>query len=62
MIIYGRDNTPLLDVIVTSSAQHEEEMMKSDFVRLSWSDNERHELPVGAYIPFDNEHFELLEP
>ncbi|MCM1079694.1 MAG: hypothetical protein NC116_09050 [Clostridium sp.] len=54
MNIYNPDGTILMeDVVITSSAVHIQELMKSDYVKLSWSDTECAVLPVGAYImPF----------
>lgn len=61
----------LLDVLMTKEAVHEEEMMVSDHVRLSWSASKKTILPAGSYIiPFPGEtdasgaplRFFLLEP
>lgn len=53
MEIYKPDGELLLDAIIAEAAEHEEELMKSDFVKLSWVDEEWQELPIGAYIvPF----------
>ena len=54
----------VLSVPVTQNAAHEEELMKSDFVRLSFDDAEGIELPLDAYIvPFtDMVRYSLLEP
>lgn len=64
MKIYDTNGTELLDVRVTSSARHEEEMGKSDFVRLSWRGNVKRRLGVGTYIvPFeDGLKYRLVEP
>ena len=64
MNIFYDDHVLFADVVLTSGAQHEEELMNSDFVRLSWNDAEYYEIPVGAYvIPYDdNIRYELLEP
>lgn len=64
MKIYDINGKELLDVRVTSSARHEEEMGKSDFVRLSWRGNVKRRLGVGTYIvPFaDGLKFRLMEP
>ena len=52
MTIHFPDGTSL-DVILTKEAEHEEELMKGDFVRLSWLDVSWYTLPVGSYIvPF----------
>ena len=46
----------LKDLLVTKDCQHIEELMKANYVKLSWEDTKRYELPVGAYIiPFPNE-------
>lgn len=64
MKIYGNDNTVIADVKVTSSATHEQEMSKSDYVQLSWKSNLKTALPVGTYIiPFaDGLKYRLIEP
>ena len=64
MIVYYRDNTIFADVIVTQAAEHEEELMKSDFVKLSWNDTDNRTIPVDAYIiPYeDGIRYSLLEP
>ena len=55
MIIYGIDDNKLLDAILTESAEHEQELGKSDFVRLSWESDTKVTIPAGAYIvPFDD--------
>lgn len=54
IMIYDVDSEPLYEVPVTKDCVHEEELMKSDFVRLSWVDTERYELSAGCYImPFE---------
>ena len=64
MKIYTKDNVEIADVLVTKEAKHEEEMMKSDSVQLSWSSTDSSVIPVDAYIiPFsDNVKYSLLEP
>lgn len=64
MKIYRNDNTVIADVKVTSSATHEQEMSKSDYVQLSWKSNIKTALPVGTYIiPFvDGLKYRLIEP
>ena len=54
IVIYNADGTPFRQaMLITKEAEHEEELMKSDLVRLSWRDVERYEIPIGAYIiPF----------
>ena len=62
MIIYNTDNTELLDAIITEGAEHEEELMKSDFIKFSFSAGVRITLPVGAYIVFNGLKYRLSEP
>lgn len=64
MKIYSIDDKELLDVKVTSAAVHEEEMMKSNLVRLSWKSNVKINLAVGTYIiPYeDGLKYRLIEP
>ncbi len=52
--IYNPDSEPFRDpVVVTKEAVHEEELMKTDLVRLSWVDTDRYDLKTGCYIiPF----------
>ncbi len=54
--IYDNESEPYrAPIVITKEAVHEEELMKSDFVRLSWVADERYEIPAGAYIqPFEN--------
>ena len=55
MIIYDIDDNILLDAIVTDSAEHEQELSKSDFIKLSWECDIKITLPAGSYIiPFDD--------
>ena len=63
MIIYGIDDNKLLDAILTESAEHEQELGKSDFVRLSWESDTKVTIPTGAYIvPFtDGLKYRLLD-
>lgn len=64
--IYYNDNGTqrTITVPVTPSAVHEEELMKYDFIKLSWNDAEKYSLPVDSYIePFaDGVRYSLLEP
>lgn len=62
MKIYNRQDIEIADVLITKSAEHEEELMKSDFVKLSWRDAQKTILPVDAYIVYNNERYSLLEP
>lgn len=64
MKIYGIDGSVLLDAPITSSAEHVQELSKTDYVKLAWNMVDKMVLPVGAYIvPFaDNLKYRLLEP
>ena len=45
-----------MEAVITKAAENERELMKSDFVRLSWSDAEYHDIPAGVYIiPYPDE-------
>lgn len=63
MIIYGIDDNKLLGTILTESAEHEQELGKSDFVKLSWEGDTKVTIPAGAYIvPFaDGLKYRLLD-
>lgn len=55
MVIYGIDGNKLLDAILAESAEHEQELSKSDFVKLSWESDVKLTIPVGSYIiPFED--------
>lgn len=67
MIIYDIKGEKIQDVLITKSAVHEEELMKKNLVRLSWSDVEKRHYPVGTYIkPFadkgDDTPYFLFQP
>ena len=64
MKIYAIDGSTLLDAPITSSAEHVQELSKSDYVKLSWVMTSKMVLPVGAYIiPFnDGLRYRLIEP
>lgn len=49
---------------ITKDCEHEEELMKSDFVKLSWNDTDNRTIPVDSYIiPYeDGVKYSLLEP
>ena len=49
-------------VIITQNAERVIELMKADYVQLSWSSDEGTILPAGAYIEYKGEKFSLLEP
>ena len=55
MIIYDIHNNKILDATITEGAEHEQELGRSDLVRLSWQSDVKLTLPAGAYIiPFDD--------
>lgn len=55
MIIYDIHGKKLLDAILTESAEHEQELSKSDFVKLSWESDVKITVPAGSYIiPFED--------
>ncbi len=62
MNIYNPDGSVLIaNVPITSSAKHYEEMMKSNYIKLSWNDNVFRTLPTGAYIEVDHVRYKLFE-
>jgi len=61
MNIYNYDGTVLLEARLTSAAQREESFT-DDFIKLSWSDVTRTNIPAGAYIIYNDLHYLLLEP
>lgn len=55
MVIYDINGNKIIDATLTSGAEHEEELGKSNLVRLSWQSDLKVTLPTGAYIiPFDD--------
>ena len=64
MVIYDIHNSEILDAPLTESAEHEQELGRSDLVRLSWQSDIKLTLPAGAYIiPFDDGlKYRLLSP
>ena len=55
MVIYDINGNKIIDATLTSGAEHEEELGKSNLVRLSWQSDLKVTLPAGAYIiPFDD--------
>lgn len=55
MVIYDIHNSKILDATLTEGAEHEQELGRSDLVRLSWQSDIKVTLPAGAYIiPFDD--------
>lgn len=64
MVIYDIHNSEILDATLTEGAEHEQELGRSDLVRLSWQSDVKVTLPAGAYItPFDDGlKYRLLSP
>lgn len=64
MVIYDIHNNKILDATLTEGAEHEQELGRSDLVRLSWQSDVKLTLPSGAYIiPFDDGlKYRLLSP
>ena len=55
MVIYDIHNNKIVDATLTEGAEHEQELGRSDLVRLSWQSDVKLTLPAGAYIiPFDD--------
>ena len=64
MEIYDIHNNKIFDATLTEGAEHEQELGRSDLVRLSWQSDVKVTLPAGAYIiPFDDGlKYRLLSP
>lgn len=64
MVIYNIHNNKIIDATLTEGAEHEQELGRSDLVRLSWQSDVKLTLPAGAYIiPFDDGlKYRLLSP
>lgn len=64
MVIYDIHNNKTIDATLTEGAEHEQELGRSDLVRLSWQSDVKLTLPAGAYIiPFgDGLKYRLLSP
>lgn len=64
MVIYDIHNNKIFDATLTEGAEHEQELGRSDLVRLSWQNDVKLTLPAGAYIiPFDDGlKYRLLSP
>ena len=64
MVIYDIHNNKIVDATLTEGAEHEQELGRSDLVRLSWQSDVKLTLPAGAYIiPFDDGlKYRLLSP
>ncbi len=63
MNIYGINGQPIISNIkLNANCKHEEEMMKSNFVKLSFRHSIRKDLPIGAYVEVDGVKYILLDP
>lgn len=64
MVIYDIHNSKILDATLTEGAEHEQELGRSDLVRLSWQSDVKLTLPAGAYITLfdDGLKYRLLSP
>ena len=62
MVIYDINGNKIIDATLTSGAEHEEELGKSNLVRLSWQSDKKIVLHAGSYIiPFgDGLKYRLL--
>ncbi len=55
MTIYDIKDNKIIEAALTEGAEHEEELGKTNLVRLSWQSDVKISLPAGAYIvPFDD--------
>jgi hypothetical protein len=55
MVIYDIHNNKILDSTLTEGAEHEQELGRSNLIRLSWQSDVKLTLPAGAYIiPFED--------
>lgn len=62
MDIYGVSGDVICSVLITKDAVSHEELMTSDYIQLSWSDDKTIILPAGAYIIYQDEKYSLIEP
>lgn len=62
MVIYDISDNRITDAIITEAAEHEEELGKTNLVRLSWQSDKKNILHAGSYIiPFgDGLKYRLL--
>lgn len=61
MTVYLPNGAPLVEVPIQANAEHERELMKSDFIRLEWSQGSYIEFPCGSFIVYDGLNYTLLE-
>lgn len=56
------DGSVILSVIADDNAIYHEELMTSEYIKLSWQSDSGNVLPVGTYIEYEGEKYRLLEP
>lgn len=61
MIIYNPNGTPIIDIEVDDTSFCLQSIMDSDDVQLEFSLTEHVELPIGAYVEFQGNRYELLK-
>ena len=62
MILYNKDNTPLLDLPVDDSSYRYRAIREGDRVYLEFALTEHVEIPVGSYIDYQGQHYTLWRP
>lgn len=55
------DGSVVFSVITDENSVYNQELMKSDYVKLSWESDEDIALPAGTYIEYDGERYKLLD-
>lgn len=55
------DGSVLFSVLSDENAVFHEELMSSDYVKLSWDSDVYQVMPAGAYIEYDGEKYKLLD-
>lgn len=63
-VIYIKDISGeiLFPVLIASECEKVEELMKSDYIQLSWNSDSNDVIPAGSYIEYSGERYLLLEP
>lgn len=52
----------LFSISAKEDCIHREELMRADYVQLSWNTNDNTELPLGAYVDWNGKRYSLLAP
>ncbi len=60
--IKDKSGNTILKPFITETAIHHAELMKSDYVKLSWLDDNKRTLDIGCYIEWKGEIYRLLAP